>query len=167
MWRICLFQILTTLVPTSNNIPDLRTNAFEPADAEAEVFYNEDTLDSIWWHKVEPLSGKFRKACTECYMPSDSVSINESIIYCFGHSTHTYTMQNKPISQGYRLYAPADHGYVWYWIWASRAKSMAEIVEGLTKTGSMVYQLLQKLPREPGCYTVYLDNYFISINLLK
>ena len=31
----------------------------------------------------------------------------------------------------------------------------------------MVYQLLQKLPREPGRYTVYLDNYFTSINLFK
>jgi hypothetical protein len=31
----------------------------------------------------------------------------------------------------------------------------------------MVYQLLQKLPQEPGCYTIYLNNYFISIKLLK
>jgi hypothetical protein len=46
---------------------------------------------------------------------------------------------------------------------------MVEVVkeEDLTKTGSMVYQLLQKLPQEPGCYTVYLDNYFISIKLFK
>jgi hypothetical protein len=46
---------------------------------------------------------------------------------------------------------------------------MVEVVkeEGLTKTGSMVYQLLWKLPQEPGCYTVYLDNYFTGINLFK
>jgi hypothetical protein len=123
-------------------------NAFEPADAEEEALYDKDTLDSIWWHKVEPLCGRFRKACTEYYMPSDSVSIDKSMICCFGHSMHTYKMPNKPISQGYKLYALADYGYVWYWIWASRAKSMVEVVkeEGLTKTGSIVYQLLQKLP---------------------
>jgi hypothetical protein len=71
-------------------------------------------------------------------------------------------MPNKPISHGYKLYALADHGYVWYWIWASRAKG-----EGLIMTGTMVYHLLQKLPQEPGQFTVYLDNYFISINLFK
>jgi hypothetical protein len=78
-------------------------------------------------------------------------------------------MPNKPISQGYKLYALVDHGYVWYWIWASHIKLMVEVVkeEGLTKTGLMVYQLLQKLPQEPGRYTVYLDNYFTSINLFK
>jgi hypothetical protein len=91
------------------------------------------------------------------------------MIRCFGCSLHTYKMPHKPISQGYKLYALADHGYVWYWIWASRAKSIVEVVkqEGLTMTGSMVYQLLQKLPQEPGRYTVYLDNYFTSINLFK
>jgi hypothetical protein len=46
---------------------------------------------------------------------------------------------------------------------------MVEVIknEGLTMTGSMVYQLLRNLPQEPGRYTVYLDNYFTSINLFK
>jgi hypothetical protein len=151
------------------HISDLRTNAFEPLDAKDEALYDEDTLDSIWWHKVEPLVGQFCQACTEYYKPSDSVSIDESMICCFGRSSHTYKMPHKPISQGYKLYALADHGYVWYWLWASRAKSMVEVVkqEGLIMTSSMVYQLLQKLPQEPGQYTVYLDNYFTSINLFK
>jgi hypothetical protein len=144
-------------------------NTFEPADSNDKALYDEAILDSMWWHKVEPLVGRFRQACTQYYKPSDSVSIDESMICCFGCSLHTFKMPNKPISQGYKLYALADYGYVWYWIWASCAKSIVEVVkeEGLTKTGSMVYQLLQKLPQEPGHYTVYLDNYFISINLFK
>ena len=53
-------------------------------------------------------------------------------------------MPNKPISQGYKLYTLIDHGYVWYWIWASLVKLIVKVVkeEGLIKTGSLVHQLL-------------------------
>lgn len=46
---------------------------------------------------------------------------------------------------------------------------MIEVVkeEGLTKTGLMVYQLLQMLLQEPGYYAVYFDNYFTSTSLFK
>ena len=151
------------------HISDPRTNAFEPASPEDEELYDVATLDSLWWYKVEPLVGRFRQACTQYYQPSDSVAIDESVIRCFGRSFHTYKLPNKPIPQGYKLYALADRGYIWYWFFASRAKSTVEVIkeENLTMTGSMVLELLQKLPPEPGRYTVYLDNYFTSINLFK
>ena len=151
------------------HVSDPRTEAFEPLDSDDEELYDEDRFDDIWWYKMEPLVGRFRQACTRYYAPSDSIAIDESMVRCFGRSSHTYKMPNKPISQGYKLYALADHGYIWYWIWASRAKSIIEVKkhEDLTLTGSMVFQLLQKLPPEPGRYTVYLDNYFTSINLFK
>ena len=135
-------------------------NAFEPEDFDDEALYDEATIDSIWWHEVEPLVDQFHQACTQYYKPSDSVAVNESMICCFGHSLYTYKMPNKPISQGYKLYVQADYGYVWYWIWASCAKSMVEVVkgEGLTKTGIMVYQFLQKMPQEASHYNVYLNN---------
>ena len=62
---------------------------YEPIDSEDEELYDESTLDSIWWHKVEPLVGQFRQACTQYYQPSDSVSIDESIIRCFRRSLYT------------------------------------------------------------------------------
>src|SRR5581483_10279073 len=39
------------------HISDPSTNIFEPIDSEDEALYDEDTLDSIWWYKVEPLVG--------------------------------------------------------------------------------------------------------------
>jgi hypothetical protein len=32
----------------------------------------------------------------------------------FGHSQHTFKMPNKPIKQGYKLFAIADQGYILY-----------------------------------------------------
>ena len=93
------------------HISDPRTNAFEPADSEEEL-YNKDILDSIWWHKMEPMIGQFHQACTKYYKPSDSVAIDESMICCFEHSSHIFKISNKPIAQGYKLYALTDHGYI-------------------------------------------------------
>jgi hypothetical protein len=88
----------------------------------------------------------------------------------FGRSYHTFKMPNKPIKQGYKLFAIADQGYILYWIWASRHKSLVEIKkqDDLTMTGSMVLQLVQEgLPPHRNNYTVYLDNYFTTIPLFN
>jgi hypothetical protein len=79
-------------------------------------------------------------------------------------------MPNKPIPQGYKLFGLADHGYMWYWVWSSRKIGLIEYIRynDLTPTGSMVLSLAKRLPKfveQP--YTVYLDNYFISIPLFR
>jgi hypothetical protein len=79
-------------------------------------------------------------------------------------------MPNKPIQQGYKLFAIADQGYILYWIWASRQKSLVEVTKhkSLTLTGSMVVQLAQEgLPSQRNHYTIYMDNYFTTIPLLN
>jgi hypothetical protein len=59
--------------------------------------YDEATLDSIWWHKVEPLIGRFRQAYTQYYQPSDFVTIDESMIRCFGRSLHIYNILGRAL----------------------------------------------------------------------
>ena len=76
------------------HVSDPRVDAFEPADPEEEAVYEEAIVDKIWWHKVEPLVGRFRQACTRYYQPSNAISIDESMIRCFGRSSHTYKMPN-------------------------------------------------------------------------
>ena len=90
----------------------------------------------------------------------------------FGRSQHTFKMPNKPIKQGYKLFAIADQGYILYWIWASRHKSLVEVKKHdaghLTLTGSMVVQLAQEgLPSQQNNYTIYMDNYFSTIPLFN
>jgi hypothetical protein len=105
------------------------------------------------------------------YRPSSNVAIDESMVRCFGRSSHTYKAPNKPISQGFKLYILTDHGYIYHFYPASHTQGVIKVgkpSEGLTKTGQMVYKLVQTLPgREDQIYHVYLDNFFTSVPLFK
>jgi hypothetical protein len=74
-------------------------------------------------------------------------------------------MPSKPISQGYKIFGIADHGYLYNWLWSSREKGLQEILRfpTLTPTGCLVRTLALSLPRR--YLTIYLDNYFTSIPL--
>ena len=57
-------------------------------------------------------------------------------------------MPNKPIQQGYKIFALAEHGYIWTFTWSSRLWGIAEIFkyDGLSPTASMVLNMIAKLP---------------------
>jgi hypothetical protein len=79
-------------------------------------------------------------------------------------------MPNKPIKQGYKIFALADDGYVWHFQLSSRQYGIGELykVDELTPTGSMVLQMACLLPKFPNShYVIYMDNYFISIPLFS
>ena len=88
----------------------------------------------------------------------------------YGRSPDTYKMPNKPIKQGYKIYALADAGYIWWFIWASRKQGLTDTVKykHLSLTASMVLQTVKRLPsRHQYLYTIYMDNYFSSIPLFR
>jgi hypothetical protein len=74
-------------------------------------------------------------------------------------------MPNKPITQGYKIYGIADHGYLYNFLWSSREKGLQDILlrPGLTKTGRLVRTLALSLPRRH--LTISMDNYFTSVPL--
>ena len=74
-------------------------------------------------------------------------------------------MPSKPISQGYKIFGIADHGYLYNFLWSSREKGLQDVLlrPGLTKTGCLVRTLALSLPRRR--LTIYIDNYFTSIPL--
>jgi hypothetical protein len=76
-------------------------------------------------------------------------------------------MPNKPITQGYKIYGIADHGYIYNFLWSSREKGLQDIIlqPNLTKIGCLVKNLALSLPRQQ--LTIYMDNYFTSIPLFK
>jgi hypothetical protein len=76
-------------------------------------------------------------------------------------------MPNKPITQGYKLFGIADHGYLYNFLWSSREKGLQDIVlqPNLTKTGCLVKNLALTLPRP--YLTIYMDNYFTSVPLFS
>ena len=91
------------------------------------------------------------------------------MVYSHGRSSHTYKISNKPISQGFKIFVLADHSYYYYFYPASRTKGVVKIgkAKDLTKTGQIVYKLIQTLPKDNKTYNLYLDNYFTSVNLFK
>ena len=77
-------------------------------------------------------------------------------------------MPNKPIKQGYKIFALADNGYVWHFQLSSKQYGIAELykVNELTPTRSIVLQIARLLPKFLNShYVLYLDNYFTSIPL--
>jgi hypothetical protein len=76
-------------------------------------------------------------------------------------------MPNKPITQGYKVFGIADHGYLYNFIWSFREKGLQDIVlqPNLTKTGCLVKSLALSLPRRR--LTIYMDNYFTSVPLFS
>src|SRR5438874_13586500 len=90
---------------------------------------------------------------------------------CFySHSSDTYKMPNKPIKQGYKIFALANNGYVWYFQLSSRQHGIGELekVNELTPTSSMVLQMARLLPKFPNAhFVIYMDNYFTSIPLFS
>jgi hypothetical protein len=43
-----------------------------------------------------------------------------------GRSAHTVKISNKPKSEGFKIWAVADHGYVWHFILHSGVEGMIE-----------------------------------------
>jgi Transposase IS4 len=123
-----------------------------------------------WWWRLELMLSTFRTACQTYLIPGIEVAIDEIMVRFFGRSHDTCKMPNKPIKQGYKIFALANSSYVWYFQLSLKEHGISELekVDGLTPTGSMVLQMAQLLPKFPNAYYVlYMDNYFTSIPLFS
>jgi Transposase IS4 len=146
---------LTTVPPLEPCI-----ESHDPSDAEIQS----------WWAKLEPMLSTFRIACQEYFIPGTEVAIDEIMVRFYGRLSDTCKMPNKPIKQGYKIFALADNGYVWHFQLSSKHYGIAELhkVDELLPTGSMVLQMARLLPKFPNShYVLYLDNYFTSIPLFS
>lgn len=92
------------------------------------------SIKKEWWYRVEPLASIFHKAARKYYTPGSELSVDELMIQCFGRSLHTVKMPKKPIKQGYKVFALAEHGYIWTFSWSSRKQGIMEMFRysGLT-----------------------------------
>jgi transposase IS4-like protein len=140
------------------------------AEREGVEVEGEAEINEKWWHKITPLLGTFRTACETYLTPGTNVAIDEIMVRFHGRSGDTCKMPNKPIKQGYKIFALATDAYVWWFQLSSRRYGIAELDKHtkLTNTGSMVLQMARKLPKfDDSYYALYLDNYFTSIPLFS
>ena len=119
----------------------------------------------LWWFRVEPLATTIRNACQKYWAPGAHLAVDECMIPYFGHTWHAIKALHKPIKQGYKLWALGDRGYIFNWLWYSKARG----TEGLgsrshqnpmADTQALVISLAKSLPNLAIGYTLYLDNLF-------
>jgi hypothetical protein len=63
--------------------------------------------------KVEPLASLLRKKFQAYVVVGQNISFDEMMVPFTGRSKHTIKMKNKPISEGIKIWALCDHGYLW------------------------------------------------------
>jgi Transposase IS4 len=74
--------------------------------------------------KLSPLFEHLRIQFKAFCIPSQNVSVDEMMKAFTGRSVHTVKMNNKPIGEGYKMWALADRGYVWDFMWYSSVEGM-------------------------------------------
>src|SRR2546421_3622178 len=91
-----------------------------------------------------------------------------------GHTQHAIKAPHKPIKQGYKVWALGDLGYIFNWLWYSKARGteglgMRSHRNTMADTQALVLSLAKSLPNSNSAqsYILYLDNLFTNIPLVK
>jgi len=134
----------------------------------------EGRKDSEWWRKLEPLHSILKERFQRALKPGSDLAVDEMMVRFGGRSKHTYRMPNKPITQGYRIFALCWKGYTWNWLYTSRAAGIQipdqQHYHGsthLTPTSIAIHDLITSLPYHTHQFNVYMDNYFSNIALFQ
>ena len=92
-----------------------------------------------------------------------------------GRTQHTSRMPNKPITEGYKVFAICDHGYTLKWRFHSPCSGISDLSPsyqeaiGISASSvAIVYQLVeQSLPYHMYNFVVFTDNLFSAPDLFK
>jgi hypothetical protein len=100
-----------------------------------------------------------------------------------GRSKDIISIKSKPIPVGFKIYALADAGFVYSFLFCLGGRHTAENAIDITRiygltyqppedtplslTSRAVVQLVLALTKLPGPYTLFLDNFFTNICLLS
>ena len=71
-----------------------------------------DNGKSFFFSKVEPLFSYIREPCKSVWTPGCRVSVEEMMVTCMRRCSETVRVNNKPIGQGFKLWALCERGYV-------------------------------------------------------
>ena len=124
-----------------------------------------------WYLKLEPLASTLQQRFQQYYLPSTKVAIDEMVVRFCGRSQHTLKIRNKPIKEGYKIFALCDHGYTYAFLWYSATQGIAQLSDAsassnLTPTSRAFLQLAQHLPHHHQLHLI-LDNYFTNVPLFE
>ena len=130
-----------------------------------------------WYQKIEPLGSILREQFQQYYLPGTKDAIDEMVVRFCGRSRHRLKIRNKPIKEGYKIFALCDHGYTYGFLSYSSTQGTVELsssavlssttrTPGLTPTSNRVLHLAKLLPSNFR-WNVILDNYFTNVPLFE
>ena len=122
-----------------------------------------------WYKKLDPLASVLEERFRAYYLPAIKVAIDEMVVRFCGRSQHILKIRNKPIKEGYKIFALCDHGYTYSFLWYSSTQGIAELPPAstaLSPTSSGGLQLAQLLPPNHQWHLI-LDNYFTNVPLFE
>jgi hypothetical protein len=70
--------------------------------------------------RLAPLFELLRTKFKAYVVLGQNVSFDEMMVPFTGRSKHTIKMKNKPIKEGFKIWALCDHGYTWDFRFYSR-----------------------------------------------
>ena len=83
-------------------------------------FHVSPPITTHWHMKLEPLASLLHTEFQAYVILRQNVSFDEMMVPFSGWSQHTLKMKNKPISEGFKVWALCDHGYLWDFLFYSR-----------------------------------------------
>jgi Transposase IS4 len=76
-------------------------------------------LLSQWHLKLEPLASMLRTKFQAYVILGQNVSFDEMMVPFSSRSKHTLKIKNKPIKEGFKIWALCDQGYLWDFLFYS------------------------------------------------
>ena len=78
-------------------------------------------------------------------------------------------MSNKPIKEGYKIWALADLGYTWDFLFYSLKHKTAEVLadKRVSPTCATMIHMASTLPYQTHQFTLFIDNLFCTPDLFQ
>jgi Transposase IS4 len=105
-------------------------NRWEQIHRFLTISTTERQSEQPWYYKLEPLVSTIRFNIASAVSPASWLAVDEMMIPFQGRSLHTVKMKNKPIKEGFKMWALGFNGY----IYAFRFHSGREGSEGMVKS---------------------------------
>lgn len=137
----------------------------DPSEEDQFIIGTGRYKQPVWYKKMLPFANEIRNNWRKLRTPSSHTAIDEYMIKETGRTHHSTQAPGKPISEGYKLFAIGDEGYLYNFSWYSPVQGLEgrPKVKGLGDTSAMVFKLAtDTLPPDSILFT---DNYFTEPKL--
>lgn len=144
----------------------MRRNRFEQIKKYTHCANNDNLASDDKFAKVRPLFNLLNTRFLEYAELAEHLSIDESMVPYFGRHSAKQFIRGKPIRYGYKMWCLCDHfGYLMQFEPYQGKQSNRQNMD-LGVGGSVVMNLLSKLPRNVS-FKIYGDRYFSSLKLVN